>query len=172
MKAMIIYDDFALAAKADAVLTSAAYRSGEAAQWNVKPWGVDMLHLSPAAAEALTDGADAHLIVFALRQRESLSVWLFDWLEQWAAHRQVQEAALAVWDGEHSGGGTMAAVELSQFAQRHGLTFIFDEDRSVEAESAVFASGRHEREVALTPVMVNILEQPEHSGYRHWGINE
>ena len=124
MNAVIIYDEFDYATKANVMLARAARRADETTQWDVKPWKLDMLKLSPTADAALTEASDAHLIVLALRQPESLPAWLFAWLETWAEHRQVQEAALAFWHGENAGGSSMAVVELSQFAERRGLSFI------------------------------------------------
>ena len=127
LNAVLIYDDFMVAAKANGALKRSAHRSDGAMHWNVKLWRLDMLKLSPMAAEALAGAADAHLIVLALRQSESIPTWLMDWLEQWARRRQVQDAALAVRDGGDA--DTLPArvmPKLPQLAARHGLSFIFD----------------------------------------------
>ena len=130
MNAVIIYDRFDFAAKAKAMLERAAHGTGEATHWSVKPWRVDMLKLPPAAEAALAEAAEAHLIVLALRQVQSFFPWLADWLERWATCRQVQEAALAVWDSENADTRPVRATpELSQFAGRHGLSLLFDEAR-------------------------------------------
>jgi hypothetical protein len=173
MNAVIIYDRFDFAAKAKAMLERAAHGTGEATHWSVKPWRVDMLELPPAAEAALAEAAEAHLIVLALRQVQSLFPWLVDWLERWATCRQVQEAALAVWDsGNADTRPVRATPELSQFAGRHGLSLLFDDSAPVKDESSMFASDLHEREVALTPTLQHILERPVHDNYQHWGINE
>jgi hypothetical protein len=170
MNAAIIYDDFAGAAKANAVLERASYRAGEAALWSVKPWRLDLLSLPSTAAEALRDTTDAHLIVFALRPAQNLSSWLLDWLERWAAQRQVAEAALAVFSDENGDAfSTPVAPELSRFAERHGLNFIFDNGGPVRDESAHFVRDLHEREISMTPTLQQIMEE---SAYQHWGINE
>ena len=72
MNAVIIYDRFDFAAKAKAMLERAAHGTGEATHWSVKPWRVDMLKLPPAAEAALAEAAEAHLIVLAVRQVQSL----------------------------------------------------------------------------------------------------
>ena len=173
MNAVIIYDRFDFAAKAKAMLERAAHGTGEAAHWSVKPWRVDMLKLPPAAEAALAEAAEAHLIVLALRQVQSFFPWLADWLERWATCRQVQEAALAVWDSENADTRPVRATpELSQFAGRHGLSLLFDDSAPVEDESSMFASDLHEREVTFTPTLQHILEQPVRDYYQHWGINE
>ena len=170
MNAVIIYDRFDLAAKTKGMLERAAHGTGEATHWSVKPWRVDMLELPPAAEAALAEAAEAHLIVLALRQVQSV---LVDWLERWATCRQVQEAALAVWDSENADTRPVRATpELSQFAGRHGLSLLFDDSAPVKDESSMFASDLHEREVTFTPTLQHILEQPVRDYYQHWGINE
>ena len=169
MNAVIIYDEFDYAAKANAMLERAAHRTDETTHCSVKPWRVDMLKLPLAAEAALSEATEAHLIVLAVRQVQFL---LMNWLEQWAACRQIQEAALAVW-----GGGSAdtrlarASPELSQFAGHHGLSLIFDDNALAEDESSIFANDLHQREVALTPTLQHILELSER-GYQHWGLNE
>jgi hypothetical protein len=129
-----------------------------------------MLELSPAAEAALAEAAEAHLIVLALRQVQSV---LVDWLERWATCRQVQEAALAVWDGGNADTRSARVTpELTQFAGRYGLSLIFDDNALVEDKSSMFASDLHEREVTLTPTLQHILERPVRDNYQHWGINE
>jgi hypothetical protein len=154
------------------MLERAAHWTEETTHWSVKPWRMDMLKLPPAAEAALAEAAEAHLMVLELRQVPSLLPWLGDWLEQWAACRQVQDAALAVWDGGNAAlRSARAAPELSQFAGRHGLSLIFNDYALIEDKSAIFAGDLHEREIALTPTLKHILEQSE-PGYQHWGLND
>jgi len=94
--AVIIYDTFAFAAKAKAMLDRAAHRAGDIMRWSVKPWRVDMLKVPPAADAALAEAAEAHLIMLAVRQVQSFFPWLADWLERWARCRRVREAGLAL----------------------------------------------------------------------------
>jgi hypothetical protein len=172
MNAVVLYDTFDFAAKANAMLGRAAHWTDEITHWSVKPWRVDMLKLPPAAEAALVEAAEAHLMVLELRQVQSLVPWLVDWLERWAAGREVQDAALAVWDGGNAvSRSARATPELSQFAGRHGLSLIFNDNALLEDESLIFASDLHEREVALTPTLRHILERSER-GYQHWGLNE
>jgi hypothetical protein len=173
MKAVILYDDFGLAAKANAMLERAAHRADETTQWNVKPWRENLLAQSGPGDAALTEAADAHLIVLAVRNQADLSPGLLDWLRKWAGRRQVYDAALAVFDGEN--GGTLSAPltrELWQFAERHGLSFLFDDSVRAEDEPAFVVRSLRERAVAQTPTLLHILEQPVHEDCRHWGINE
>jgi hypothetical protein len=172
MNAVVLYDTFDFAAKANAMLERVAHWTDETTHWSVKPWRVDMLKFPPAAEAALAEAAEAHLMVLELRQVQSFLPWLVDWLERWAGCRQVKDAALAVWDGGNAAWRpAQATPELSQFAGSHGLSLIFNDNALFEDKSAIFASDLHEREVALTPTLQRILEQSE-QGYQHWGLNE
>ena len=173
MNAVLVYEDSIVAGTAKAMLEHAAQAMGEPAHWSIKPWCLDMLQLPPVAEAALAEAAEAHLIVLAMRQAQSVLPWLVDWLEQWARCRQVREAALAVWDvGNGETGSARATPELSRFAGRHGLSLLFDDNAPVEHESSMFGSDLHEREVSMTPTLEHILEQPVRRDYQHWGINE
>jgi hypothetical protein len=121
----------------------------------------------------LQEAARAHLIVLAVRKQANLPSWLLPWLEAWAARRQVQDAALAVFDDASR--GTLSATatpELAEFAQRHGLSFVFGDLGPAEDGSTKLWEDLHEREVAKTPTMDHILEQASPGNYQHWGINE
>jgi len=143
MKALIIYDQSALASKVKAMLERAADRTGDALLWTVRPWRLEMLIRPLALNRALKDAAEAHLIVFAVRGQADLSPRLLEWLEMWAGRRQVQDAALAVFDGGHGDSlSATVAPELSQFAARHGLSFISSKVDPSEEESALLAQSR------------------------------
>lgn len=173
MNAMIIYDNFDRAMKAQAMLVRAARRMGKTMHWIIKPWRVDLLKLSPAADTALVEGVDAHLIMFSMRSVQPLHPWLLDWLRRWATIRQFKDAALAVWEGENADSFSGRGMpELSQFAMDHGLSIISDNNPLVKGESAVYASHLHEREVSLTPTLQHILDQKVREDYRNWSIND
>src|SRR5271154_7288476 len=122
MKALVIYDDFVCAEKANAALQHSAQNANVRVQWTIRPWRVDMLKFPPTAEEALTDAADVHLIVFVGRCAQSFPFWLEHWLEHWAKCRQIEGAALAVFcEGSGDTTSISATLELSQFATRHGL---------------------------------------------------
>ncbi len=155
MNAVMIYNDSACAAKAKVMLERAAHRADAALPWTVKPWRLDMLMPSLSADAALADAAEAHLILLVLRHPLLFPPWLRDWLAQWAARRQVQDAALALWDG--GDGDTLpaaAAPDLSRFAERHGLSFIFGGGGPAEDQSAAGFSHRR------APVIANRLRVP------------
>jgi hydrogenase maturation factor HypF (carbamoyltransferase family) len=169
MNAVIIYDEFDYATKAKATLERAANRTDKTTHWGIRLWRVDVLKLPPAVEAALAEAAEAHLIMLAVRQIQSLLPWMMDWLERWATHRQIQEATLTIW-----GGGSadtrlaQASPELSQFARHHGLSFIFDAVNSVEDEAAAFARSLHERAVAMPPTLQHVLDLPMLNNIQHW----
>jgi hypothetical protein len=173
MHAVIIYDDLDIAAKAKAALERAAYRAEEASLWTVELWRLDMLILPPTAEAALAEAAAAHLIVLGVRQARLLPAWLPDWLEQWAIRREVQDAALALFEGGTA--DTLSATpapELSRFAERHGLGFIFGNARPTADDSAVFARSLRQRKVSAISPLRHIIDEPIHDYHRDWGLNE
>ncbi|HMD13377.1 MAG TPA: hypothetical protein VKI62_01985 [Bacteroidota bacterium] len=126
MKALTIYSDFTCATKVNLTLQHSAEKLDFTVQWNISPWRVDMLKFSPIAEEALTDALDAHLIVFAGHGALSFPFWLRRWVEHWAKCRQIADAALAVFCEKSADALSMPEIlELSHFAARNGLNFIF-----------------------------------------------
>jgi hypothetical protein len=133
MRALIIYDDLAYATEAEATLHRAAGRADANLRWTIRYWQFDALRLPLAADEALMEASDAHLIVLAGRRAQSLPAWLRDWLEDWATRRQIADAALAVvghWQQHEI--SKPASSELSRFADRHGLSFLTDDNHWVK----------------------------------------
>jgi hypothetical protein len=155
MNALIIYDEFAYAANAKAMFERAAHRADEALLWNINLWRLDMLNQPTSANVALTDAVDAHLILLGLHDPAMLPGWLQEWLEQWAVRRHIPDAALAIWGGGNGDAlSTKVAPELSQFAERNGLSFIFGDTGPSEDESAAPVRRLHEveqRGLALHP---------------------
>src|SRR5258706_329260 len=96
MKAVIVYQDPHAAEKAQSALQHAARFPPAQIQWTIRPWRADMLKFQNTAEEALVDATDAHLIVFVDDCAQMMPSWVQDWLENWAARRQVESAALAV----------------------------------------------------------------------------
>src|SRR2546422_48786 len=129
VKTLIIYDNFACAAKASATLQHAANHANASADCEVKPWRLDVLRLPSVAEEALIEAADADLIVFAGPRAYSLPNWLQEWLECWVRSREVEDAALAVIrEGTGPGLTAPSTPELYRFAARHGLSFIIENE--------------------------------------------
>src|ERR1700704_2606078 len=96
IKTLIIYEGFHRVVKAIAALERAPNDADATLAWNIWPWRVDMLQFPAIAAEALIEAIEAHLIVLAGLRAQSLPVWLPDWLEQWATHRPIEDAAPAI----------------------------------------------------------------------------
>jgi hypothetical protein len=173
MNAMIIYEEYSSAERANALLKRASDRADGEAQWSVRLWRLDMLERPAMAQEAQRDAADAHLMVLAVARRAELPAGLLNWLEGWAGCRQVQDAALAVFDGGNGDAfSATAAPALCEFAQRYGLSLIFGDVSPAEDVPAEVWADLHEREVAQTATMAQILEQVCPGYYVHWGINE
>jgi hypothetical protein len=170
MKALVIYDDFICLEKANVALQHSAQNANVSVQWNIRPWRVDMLKFPPTAEEALTEAIDAHLIVFVGRRAQSLSVWLQDWLEQWAKCRQIKDAALAV-IGAGNAEAMSSQSDLSQFARRHGLSVIFGDDGVIE-DSLLHVGSLPEPKPDVSPFMPQTLDKRTQDSYRGWGINE
>jgi hypothetical protein len=177
MKALIIYDDFASAAKANATLQHSAQKADCAVEWNIQPWRVDLLKFPPTADEALIEALDAHLIVFASRSTQSLPFWLERWLEQWAKYRQIKDAALAVVNEGSPKTLTSASTkaDLSQFARRHDLNVIFDDDitsipSSIEDRPSSIEGHLHEHEMSMSPFLPQTLDTKIRDAYRGWSI--
>jgi len=125
MKALIIYDDFAGAARAGAALQHATWSANVSVDWDIRPWRTDVLRVASAADEALIEAADADLIVFAGFAAYSLPAWLTEWLKRWVLRREIEDAALAMIRGMDAGTLAVPAIaQLSRFAARHGLSFI------------------------------------------------
>lgn len=129
MKAIIIYDNFAFAAKATERLQHVAQQVDTGMHWNLKLWRLDTLSLSHRADQALAEAADAHLIVFAGQRTQLLPSWLLTCLERWVACRQIADASFAVIGGGNGDKLIMPKTpELSRFANQYGLRFIIDDD--------------------------------------------
>ena len=173
MNAMILYEESDCAKQASALLERASDRADAATRWNVRPWRLTMLHWPPLAQQALKDAAEAHLIVLAVRRMAESPPWLLNWLEVWAARREVPEAALAVFDGGNGDQLSASATpELSAFAQRHGLSFIFGDVAPSDEEPALLVPSLREREEAGTGPLLASWEPPPSDHYWGRGIND
>jgi len=173
MKAVIIYDNFAFAAKANEMLQQAANQADAAMRWNIKPWRVDALNLHRSAEAALVDAIDAHLIVFAGHRAQSLPSWLQNWLERWVAGRQIADAAFAVIGGRNGDTLSMPATpDLSHFARRHGLDFIVDDELPGNNEGEFFEHNVPEEKKTPSLVQSRLMEVPSGVAYGGWGIND
>jgi hypothetical protein len=176
MKALIIYRDFASAAKANTILQRSFHNSGLSVQWNIKPYGIGMLKFPPNARLALADAADAHLLMFAGCRAHCFPFWLQDWLERWASVRQIKDVALAVFREANSDRFSQSGIpELLSFADRHGLSFILDDDpvifsTPVKKESSSGEDRMQETNVVINPISPPVLNTKTRAAYRGWDI--
>jgi hypothetical protein len=124
MKAVIIYDDLSSATKANAILQRVGLRPDVRVRWTITAWRIDIIKEATVAKNALLDAQDAHLIVFARRSAQSIPSGLRRWLEQWAALRQIPNAAVAVVPVNSA---RSAPPKLHILGQQQGLAFLGNE---------------------------------------------
>lgn len=156
MKALIIYQDFASAVKADTALQNLTLPADTRVEWEVVPMRMEMLKFPPTATEAVVAATDAHLVLFVGALSQSLPFWVLDWLQRWAAVRQVKDAVVAVTAGANGDAPALPVIHaLREFAGQHGLSFIMGADTI------------HEPWITRRAQEARGFE-----AYRHWGINE
>jgi len=173
MKALIIYDDFASAVRANVMLQHLARNADFAVQWNIKPWQIDMLKFSLTAGEALTEALDAHLIVIAGRSAKSSTFWFQGWLEHWAKCHQIEGAALALFGVGYSDGLAVSAIsEFSSIARRHGLSLVFDDGRSGKDQSNFIEHSLGGQKLLASKPVKPIPDRQTVHPHACWGINE
>jgi len=170
LKAAVIYDDFDFAARTAALLERAAIRTDEAMKWDVKPWRLDLLKPSSLAAAALEETMDADLIVVALCKTHLLPGALLEWLEEWAAHRQIGDAALLVRCPEESAGPISSWNRLKEFAVWRGLLFLGSHYFQNDVDSTDFVHRLWRRKLPVVPASPWPADPAP--APRHWGINE
>jgi hypothetical protein len=183
MNAVVIYESSEAARQANAILRRASDRADATTQWNVRQWRVELLGWPPFARRALDDAIEAHLLLLAIGNATEFPPELLNWLEVWAARREVQDAAMAVLD--NTGGDTVSASVarvLHEFAERHGLSLIRGDVTSGEEESAAEPATHWKDWIGWTPALIKpqrpmpargqTLEHWPQENYRGWGIND
>jgi hypothetical protein len=127
VKSVIVYDNLAFFANASSRLGRIGSQPKVAARWTIEGYPIDNLEQKATAEKSLIETADAHLIVIPAQHADAFPFHLREWLEQWAAHRQIPDAALAViGDGTHADLPRTVSPELTRLAQKHGLNLIVD----------------------------------------------
>jgi hypothetical protein len=121
---------------------------------------------------SILEAADAHLIVIPTPLVRALSSQLGEWLERWAAVRQIQDAALAVINDGNHGFTNAASPELTKLVQKLGLNLILDE-RPVARETTkpgVRFPRAHELPSAVQ--LRHVDHTVRRNSFRSFGINE
>jgi hypothetical protein len=173
MKAVIICDDFAFVAQANAKLQRVGRRRDVRAQWSVKSWPVNALNQSGMAEKALVEAADAHLIIVPARRAHTFPPWLRDWLERWAALRQIPEAALAVIGDVSDTDSTMTvSPELTSFVRKNGLNFITDKAVVPKNRTKLEPRAPRERTLPQRTEQSRFVDAATRDSFRGLGINE
>jgi len=173
MKAVIICDDIAFAAKADATLRRTGRPDDIQIQWIVKYWPTSALHGDALAEKALVEALDAHLIVLAARDAEFVPSWLFDWLNRWAKQRQIQDAALGFLGDSNATGPTQSLCPaLSILIRDHGLNIIMDRAVASRESTKIPFRFSDEGEISLPVVRESFVNPIRRHSYRGMGINE
>ena len=123
-----VYGDDDTKQRVEAVLEHLAGRLGKDFELTAVLQRLDTLGQPPSSNESRTNAADADILILALETAARLQTELVDWLEKWAAHRNVADAALGVFT---TGQGPihLPTIELlRQFTERHGLALLFSGD--------------------------------------------
>lgn len=151
LKAAIIYDDFDFAARTAALLQGAAVRADEALHWDLRPWRLDLLTSSSLAAAAHDETVDADLIVVALCKTHLLRDEVLGWLEHWASHRRVGDAAILVLCPEETAGPMSSWNRLKEFAEWRELLFLGGHHLRNDGKPADFVHRLWQRRQPGTP---------------------
>jgi hypothetical protein len=160
LKAVIIYDNLDFAGRVTALLERAATGADEGVKLDLKPWRLEVLKQPGMAAVTAAVAADADLIVLALAGTSSAPETLLDWLELWAAHRQIPDAGVLALRPDPDGVPTLSGDELERFADRRGLNLLNRFGGGNDEDDARARSWRTQKET----------ESPRAPA--HWGINE
>ena len=172
MKSVIICDDLAFVEKASATLQRIGGRPDVGAGWTIKTWPTSSLKTAVTAEQNLNDAADAHLIIISAQHAQNLPSRLREWLEQWAALRQIKDAALAVIkDGVHDFTKTVS-LELTMLVQRHGLNLILDEWPVARDATRLIVRFPRARELPHTLELRRVDYAVTRNSFRGFGINE
>jgi hypothetical protein len=160
LKAVVIYDNLDFAGRVTALLERATTGADEGVKLDIMPWRLEVLKQAGMAAVTAVVAADADLIVLALAETDAAPADLLDWLELWAAHRQIPDAGVLALRPAPDGAPTPLGNDLEQFADRRGLNLLnrFDADDDGNTTRVRDWRPRAETELSHAPA--------------HWGINE
>jgi hypothetical protein len=168
-KAVVFYDDISQAARAAASLERAAAGADPALKCDLKLWRLEALGQPAQAAVCMAVAANANLMVLALHGEPPSLEELLDWLEDWAANRRIEDAAVTVL-GPEADTTVVLRNALERFAWRRGLAFL--------GTNEAWEDGAWEGGFRATPRPSPPTEQVPHPTAEpapvsnHWGIND
>jgi hypothetical protein len=171
MNAVILCEDFAFAAKANAALRRVGCEDGVNVRWRIRCWPMNALLDAAIAKKSLAETLDAHVIVFPTRHAHCPPLWFLNWLERWATLRQVKEAALGVIkDNDADLRGPCA--ELSKLIQQHGLHYVGQESSVGYDARKILAHFVEEKTAPLLPTQLQSAPVVMHEPYQSVAIND
>jgi len=156
MKAVVICDDFAFAAKAKATLQRIGHNAAVNVRWTTACWPMNALNDSRMAELILAEALDAHLIVFLAQRAQVLPAWIYNWLGQWARRRTIKDAALAV----------------ISFVRKNGSNFIAHGGPATTNRAKTSAHFRVEPNVPALVAATNFAGLAPLNSFRAFGIND
>jgi hypothetical protein len=172
LKAVIIYDDFDSATRATALLERAALRASEGMKLDIKPWRCDVLKQPALAALTVAVAANADLIVFALNRIQSQTTELvLAWLNNWAAHRRIEDAAIVALYKETNHSKSKFWVKIRNFSETHNLSFLGDHDIRHDGSSLEPVQRLPPQKQADVPASRPAFAERSPVPH-HWGVNE
>jgi hypothetical protein len=173
LKVLIIYSNFALAAKANALLQKIADSSATKQDWIITPWRMQLIKFPPTANEALSDAKDAQLIVFALTARQFVPSWMEYWLGRWAECRSIENAALTlISETESPVFGEAPATTLHRFCQRYDLKFFCGDLGTTDSKDQMGGPEDLSFELDGRKLVTGLDLQRIYMPRSCWGINE
>ena len=152
----LAYDRPDTARSALAFLDQIGTRLGREVGLDVRVWRMDLVEDAECAWQARADATATDLMMVAFGSRPVLPAGFARWLEEWARHGEVEEAALAVWTHRGTAPDTLKppVQALQAIAERHNLTFVAGSELPARASPL-----RQESSVRDVPL-------------GEWGINE
>ena len=129
MKAVIFCDGLGFAARARSILRRVGRRPEVDVRWTVKAWPIATLNHAASSRKIRSEVQDAHLVVISGDQARSLSGHLRNWLERWATHRRIKQAAVGVID-ESDDSRFQTFFDLERLIDEHGLNLIASQTRA------------------------------------------
>lgn len=150
MKAVIFCDGFGFADRAHSILRRVGRHPNVDVRWIVKAWPIAALNHAVSSRNIRSEVEDAHLVVISGDQARSFPRQLRDWLQQWATHRRIEQAAVGVIDESgHPAAELEAFYDLEQLIDEYGLNLITGQTRRARQRIQISATFSEEPEQLL-----------------------